>query len=45
MDQFGEVHWSKDMEAYVTPVSPNTVGIAVLVTEIDIKLAKADFFK
>ena len=25
-----EVHWSKDMEAYVTPVSPNTVGIAVL---------------
>ncbi len=25
-----EVHWSKDMEAYVTPVSPNTVGVAVL---------------
>ena len=25
-----EVHWSKDMEAYVTPVSPNSVGIAVL---------------
>lgn len=25
-----EVYWSKDMEAYVTPVSPNTVGVAVL---------------
>ena len=25
-----EVHWSKDMEAYVTPVSPNTVGVAIL---------------
>lgn len=25
-----EVHWSQDMEAYVTPVSPNTVGVAVL---------------
>lgn len=25
-----EVHWSKDMEAYVTPVSPNTVSVAVL---------------
>ena len=25
-----EVHWSKGMEAYVTPVSPNTVGVAVL---------------
>ena len=25
-----EVYWSKDMEAYVTPVSPNTVGVAIL---------------
>jgi flavin-dependent dehydrogenase len=27
---FVEVHWSRDMEAYVTPVSPNTVGVAIL---------------
>lgn len=27
---FVEVHWSRDGEAYVTPVGPGTVGVAVL---------------
>jgi len=28
-----EVHWSKHSEAYVTPVAPDTVGVAVLYDE------------
>lgn len=38
-----EVHWARDREAYVTPVGPDTVGVAVLgASPVDLAQTMAD---